>query len=176
MNLYCQELRERFRRHSVRLTRQRAAIYAALTSSTSHPTVDDLYRIVKREHPMMSRNTVYYTVGVLRQAGLVREVNVGHDAARFDGNATVHHHLICVRCRQIEDVMDEGLNQLDVSSEQAKGFRILGHRVEFHGYCKDCQRSNFRVASRSGTHSKRSCTQGGHHGQQFKGHEESRES
>jgi Fur family peroxide stress response transcriptional regulator len=149
MKLSSEELRARFRRHSVRLTRQRAAIYTALTSTTSHPTVDDLYQTVKRQHPIMSRNTVYYTVGVLRQAGLVREVNVGHDVARFDGNITLHHHLICVGCRQIEDVMDEELNQLDVSSGQANGFRILGHRVEFHGYCTACQRNKLDV-SRNG--------------------------
>ena len=47
----------------------------------------------------MSRNTVYYTLGILRQAGLVQEVNVGHEVARFDGNVTVHHHLICMGCQ-----------------------------------------------------------------------------
>lgn len=134
-----EELETRFRRHAVRLTRQRAAIYRALAGTTSHPTADDLFRAVKRQYPMISRNTVYYTLGVLRQAGLVQEVNVGHEVARFDGNVTVHHHLICLACRQIVDVIDEGLNRLAVSSEQVSGFRILSHRVEFHGYCADCQ-------------------------------------
>lgn len=150
MKLNSEELEARFRRHAVRLTRQRAAIYTALVSTTSHPTADDLYRTVKRHHPMISRNTVYYTLGVLREAGLVQEVNVGHEVARFDGNVTVHHHLICVGCRQIVDVMDEGLNRLAVSSEQASGFRILGHRVEFHGYCPACQRAKLDVQERIG--------------------------
>ena len=75
LDLNSEELLARFRQHSVRLTRQRAAIYMALTGTTSHPTVDDLYQTVRRQHPMMSRNTVYYTVGVLRQAGLVRGSN-----------------------------------------------------------------------------------------------------
>lgn len=150
MKLNSEELRARFRRHAVRLTRQRAAIYTALTNTTSHPTVDHLYQTVKRQHPMMSRNTVYYTLGVLRQAGLVREVNVGHDVARFDGNVTAHHHLICMGCRRVEDVVDEGLNHLVLSGRQARRFRILGHLVEFHGYCTDCQRTKFEGSSRSG--------------------------
>jgi Fur family peroxide stress response transcriptional regulator len=150
MKLNSEELEARFRRHAVRLTRQRAAIYTALAGTTSHPTADDLYRTVKRHHPMISRNTVYYTLGVLRQAGLVQEVNVGHEVARFDGNVTVHHHLICVDCRQIVDVMDEGLNRLAVSREQASGFRILGHRVEFHGYCAGCQRAKIDGPQRIG--------------------------
>ncbi|MBA2487678.1 MAG: transcriptional repressor [Nitrospira sp.] len=139
MRLNLEELYTRFRRHAVRLTRQRAAIYTALAETTSHPTADDLYQAVKRQHPMISRNTVYYTLGVLRHAGLVQEVNVGHEVARYDGNVMEHHHLICLGCRQIVDIMDEALNELAVSDRQTKGFHILGHRVEFHGYCAGCQ-------------------------------------
>ena len=86
MKLTSQEIYTRFRQRALRVTRQRAAIYAALTGTASHPTADELYRTVRRQYPMMSLNTIYYTLGVLRQAGLVREVNVGHDVARFDGN------------------------------------------------------------------------------------------
>jgi Fur family peroxide stress response transcriptional regulator len=139
MRLDPQEIHARFRRHALRLTRQRAAIYTALAETTSHPTADDLYRTVKRQHPSISRNTVYYTLGVLQQASLVQEVNVGHEVARFDANVAVHHHLICLGCRRILDVMDEALNQIAVSDGQAKGFHILGHRIEFHGYCAGCQ-------------------------------------
>ena len=150
MKLNHEELQARFRRHAVRLTRQRAAIYTALADTTSHPTADDLYQTVKRQQPMISRNTVYYTLGILQQAGLVQEVNVGHEVARFDGNVTVHHHLICLGCRRIVDVMDEALNQLAVSNGQARGFRILSHRVEFHGYCARCQRATLDVPQHSG--------------------------
>src|SRR5574340_734294 len=139
MKLNASETHARFRRHAVRVTHQRMAIYRALAETTSHPTADDLYKTVQRHHPRMSRNTVYYTLGVLRQAGLVQEVNVGHEVARFDANVTLHHHLICWGCRRIVEVMDDALNQLAVSDEQAKGFHILGHRVEFHGYCADCR-------------------------------------
>lgn len=131
MKLNSQEIEARFRRHAVRVTRQRAAIYAALAETTSHPTAEDLYRTVKREHPMMSRNTVYYTLGVLRQAGLVQEVNVGHEVARFDGNVTVHHHLICLGCGQIVDVMDDGLNHLAIPSRQAGDFMYSGIEWSF---------------------------------------------
>ena len=138
MKLNPQEIQARFRRHAVRVTRQRAAIYAALAETTSHPTADDLYRQVKRQQPMMSRNTIYYTLGVLRKAGLVQEVNVGHQVARFDGNVTMHHHLICLGCGQIMDLTDERLNRLDISDRPERGFHVLGHRVEFHGYCSRC--------------------------------------
>jgi Fur family peroxide stress response transcriptional regulator len=150
MTLDPQDIQTRFRRHAVRVTRQRAAIYAALAGTTSHPTAEDLYRLVKRQQPMISRNTVYYTLGVLRKAGLVQEVNVGHAVARFDGNVSMHHHLICLGCSQIMDVMDEGLNRLDLSNGQAKGFHVVGHRVEFHGYCASCRQTQHDAPPRRG--------------------------
>ncbi|MDR4478338.1 MAG: transcriptional repressor [Nitrospira sp.] len=150
MKLSPWEIEARFRRHAVRLTRQRVAIYAALVNDASHPTADELYRTVKRQHPMMSRNTVYCTLGALRQAGLVQEVNVGHEVARFDGNVTVHHHLICRVCGRIVDVMDEELNRLAISSRQAEGFHVLGYRIEFYGYCADCQQARPDVLEHCG--------------------------
>ena len=144
MNPTSDTIRERFRHHRVRLTPQRAAIYGALAGSVSHPTADDLYRMVKRRHPMISRNTVYYTLGVLRRTGLVREVNIGHEGARFDANMSLHHHLVCLGCCQIQDVTDETLDRLTVSHGN---FHVLGHRVEFHGYCAGCR--DKRVAGRS---------------------------
>jgi Fe2+ or Zn2+ uptake regulation protein len=137
-------IRQHFRRHHVRLTPQRAAIYSALAGTASHPTADDLYRVVKRRHPMISRNTVYYTLGVLERNGLVREVHIGHEGARFDANMSLHHHLICLSCRQIQDVTDEALDCLTVSQHD---FQVLGHRVEFHGYCAGCRRKAAERAS-----------------------------
>ncbi len=133
-----EEIHERFRRYHVRITPQRVAIYGALAATTSHPTADDLYRTVKRRRPLMSRNTVYYTLAVLRRAGLVHEVNVGHAVARFDANVALHHHLVCLGCQRIVDVMDTQLDHLGINRRQARGFRVVGHRVEFHGYCAAC--------------------------------------
>lgn len=139
MKITLDEIRRRFRRCGVRLTPQRAAIYRALADTTAHPTAEALYCQVKKQHPMMSQNTVYYTLGTLKASGLVHEVNYWHDRARFDANVDLHHHLICLGCRRIEDVTDEALDRVTVSSRQS-AFQVLRHRVEFHGYCRDCQR------------------------------------
>jgi Fur family peroxide stress response transcriptional regulator len=132
------EIRQRFRECGVRLTPQRMAIYRALANTTSHPTAEELYRTVKRVQPMMSQNTVYYTLGTLREAGLVHEVNYWHDRSRFDANMALHHHLICLGCRKIQDLWDGTLDSLALSAHQGEGFAVTGHRVEFHGYCASC--------------------------------------
>ena len=112
MKLTSEELRRRFRERGLKVTPQRAAIYQALAETSSHPTAEDLYRQVTRLHPMISRNTVYYTLGALQTAGIVREVNYWHDRSRFDANMEIHHHLICLRCRKIQDLTDSSLDQL----------------------------------------------------------------
>jgi Fur family peroxide stress response transcriptional regulator len=140
MKLTMDEIRRRFRERGLKLTPQRVAIYRALADTTTHPTADALYRQVKKQHPMISTNTVYYTLGTLKSAGLVHEVNYWHDRARFDANMDRHHHLICLGCRRIEDLTDDGLDRLTVSARRTSGFQVLGHRVEFHGYCQECRR------------------------------------
>lgn len=143
MKMTHDEIRRRFRARGVRLTPQRAAIYQALVDTTAHPTAEALYREVKKRHPMLSQNTVYYTLGTLKEAGLIHEVNYWHDRARFDANMELHHHLICLGCRRIDDLTDHALNRLTVSMRRTAGFRVLGHRVEFHGYCMECQDRTF---------------------------------
>jgi Fur family peroxide stress response transcriptional regulator len=136
-----EDIRRKFRERGLKVTPQRAAIYLALAETSRHPTAEDLYRAVKRLHPMISQNTVYYTLGTLKTAGLVHEVNYWHDRSRFDANMALHHHVICLGCRKIQDLSDAALDRLTIPARGNAGFQILGHRVEFHGYCADCRRS-----------------------------------
>ncbi|WP_447974597.1 Fur family transcriptional regulator [Nitrospira sp. Kam-Ns4a] len=146
MQLTPEEIRRRFRERGLKVTPQRMAIYRALAASTAHPTAEDLLRQVQREHPMISPNTVYYTLGALREAGLVQEVNYWHDRSRFDANIALHHHLICLGCRKIQDLTDVALDRLAVPRRVRGQFNVIGHRVEFHGYCAACRR---RATSRA---------------------------
>ncbi|MGB0911510.1 MAG: Fur family transcriptional regulator [Nitrospirales bacterium] len=139
MKVLTETIRQRFRDRGLKSTPQRTAIYKALVETTSHPTAEDLYQHVSQDYPMISQNTVYYTLGVLQQARLIREVNVGHDRARYDGNLTPHHHLICNSCQSIVDVMDERLNELSFPDGIPSGFMITDYQVEFRGYCKSCR-------------------------------------
>ncbi len=147
MNLSPDEIKTRFKSRGLKVTPQRAAIYKALAETTSHPTADDLYQQVARDYPMISTNTVYYTLASLKEAGLVKEVNYWHDRARFDANVTPHHHFVCLGCRAIVDIEDPSLNRLKSMARLPKGFRVLRHEVEFYGYCASCQDQHARAAA-----------------------------
>lgn len=145
------DIRSRFKAHGLKVTPQRAAIYQALAESTSHPTADDVYQHVARDFPMISRNTVYYTLSALKTAGLVKEVNYWHDRARFDANVAPHHHLICLGCRSIVDIESHSLNRLAHSREIPSEFQVVHHQVVFYGYCRGCRPSGRTISSN--THS-----------------------
>ena len=151
MNLSLDDIQQKFRGCGLKSTPQRTAIYQALVHSTAHPTAEDLFAEVLPTYPMLSLNTVYYTLGVLRTAGLVQEVNIGHDRARFDANLSPHHHVICLECQTILDVMDPRLNRLTSPSGLPKDFEITSYQVAFRGYCGTCRQSQKpRTTSPSG--------------------------
>lgn len=139
MALSLEEIREHFKGRRLKFTNQRYAIYQALASSSDHPTVEDLYSTVKRSYPTLSMNTVYNTLEVLKDIGIASEISLWHDKARFDANQTPHHHLVCLRCKKIEDLYDDTLDRLALSPKTKHQYRIMGHRVEFHGYCNRCK-------------------------------------
>lgn len=138
MSLTLEQLRKHFQQRGLKFTSQRYAVYQALASSTEHPSVEALYSIVKRSYPTLSMNTVYNTLETLKEIGIASEISLWHDKARFDANQTPHHHLVCLGCKKIEDLFDNTLNALALSPRAKHRYQILGHRVEFHGYCSDC--------------------------------------
>ena len=139
MKISREDIRTRFKSKGLKVTPQRSAIYQALAETTSHPTAEILFTQVKDTFPTISLNTVYYTLSVLCRTGLAKEVNYWHDRARFDANVHPHHHLICVGCRTIQDLKDTELDTIS-SRHIPKNFSVLGHQVEFHGYCATCQK------------------------------------
>ena len=134
-------IRTKFKACGLKVTPQRTAIYKVLAETSSHPTAEILFQQVSQEYPMISLNTVYYTLSTLKDAGLLKEVNYWNDGARFDANIAPHHHLICLRCRTIFDIEDRALNQIQYKAKLHKSFQVLSHQVEFYGCCKSCQKA-----------------------------------
>ena len=133
-------VRRRFREKGLKVTPQRYAIYEMMIHTDSHPTVEEIYQAVQPKFPMLSLNTVYYTVASLREAGLIADVPVQDSAARFDANMDRHHHLVCLGCHKIEDLYNDALDQLRLSARNTNGYLLESHRVEFRGYCSKCRK------------------------------------
>jgi Fe2+ or Zn2+ uptake regulation protein len=120
----------------LRSTPQRYAVMAFLIKQAGHPTAAEIFEAVNRLDPRSSRATIYNNLRDLVQAGLVREVAVEGRAARFDAKGMRHHHFICDRCGNVED-----LDWYDVPMPEATslGKRVLREcELIFRGLCKKC--------------------------------------
>jgi Fur family peroxide stress response transcriptional regulator len=132
-----------FRRHcterGLALTPQRLAIYQALAGDDSHPSAEEVYRQVKPSLLSLSLGTVYRTLELFEEHGLIARVQVTGNQARFDANQDAHSHLVCVRCHRVIDVHDPQLMPAPVQERLPDGFRVLAHRVHVMGICPSCQ-------------------------------------
>jgi len=120
----------------LRCTPQRYAVMAFLMECHGHPTAAEIYEGVNRADPRSSRATTYNNLRDLVQAGLVREVAVEGRSARFDAKGMRHHHFICDRCGNVEDV-----KWFDVPRPASRtlGKRILREcELIFRGLCVKC--------------------------------------
>jgi Fur family transcriptional regulator, peroxide stress response regulator len=120
----------------LRCTPQRYAVMKFLMEQTSHPTAAAIFEAVNRLDPRSSRATTYNNLRDLVQAGLVREVAVEGRAARFDAKGIRHHHFICDRCGNVED-----MEWYDVPrpASVSLGKRILREcELIFRGLCTKC--------------------------------------
>ena len=120
----------------LRITPQRHAVMTFLLKQEGHPTAAEIFAAVNRFDPRSSRATIYNNLRDLVQAGLVREVAVEGRAARFDAKETPHHHFICDRCGNVED-MD--WYEVPRPVPASLGKRVLrGWELIFRGVCIKC--------------------------------------
>ena len=120
----------------LRCTPQRYAVMAFLMEQNRHPTALEIFEGVNRLDPRSSRATTYNNLRDLVQAGLVREVAVEGRAARFDAKGMRHHHFICDRCGNVEDIEWYGVPR---PASGSLGKRILREcELIFRGLCAKC--------------------------------------
>jgi len=123
-------------------SKQQKAILAVLRETTCHPSADWIYEEVRKEIPNISLGTVYRNLNVLKENGIILELRLAGASSRYDANCEDHYHFRCIRCGRISDV-DEPVNYaLEEMVAGNTDFKILGHRLEFYGFCPDCGRYN----------------------------------
>jgi len=127
----------------VRLTRQRKLLLDLIDNSGLHLDADTLYQMAHVKDPKLNRVTVYRTLKLLKESGLVDELDLAH----FDGEKHYyetrlkqeHAHIICLRCGRVEELFGEQLQALRREVQTQFGFEIAFARTEVGGYCSHCQ-------------------------------------
>ena len=117
-----------------RTTQQRELVFGALMR-LYHPTAEEVYCLLQKEHPTVGRATVFRNLAVLTQEGRVTRLHLEEDVARYDANPNGHYHFLCRSCAKIIDLPQTQRLTLPKSDE----FVIEAQSIHFYGLCRTCQ-------------------------------------
>ena len=125
----------------LKFTEQRKKVAESIFSLHNHFTVDDLYEHLKRDQ-RISRATIYRTLGLLVENGLVAERDFGDGLKHFEHvfGHEAHNHLICTVCGKIEEFGDEAIKKIVEKATGRRSFRVSKHALNVYGVCRPCAR------------------------------------
>ena len=122
-----------------KITPQRMAVVRILSHSQGHPSVEIIHGRLKDDFPTMSLATVYRNVMLIKSLGEALELGFADGSNRYDGNKPYPHpHVVCVKCKKIIDPNLASLTDMTREVSAETGFKILNHRLDFFGICREC--------------------------------------
>jgi Fur family peroxide stress response transcriptional regulator len=134
----------KFHEKGYKATPQRLAICEYILSSKTHPTTDIVYEELKSKYPTLSLATVYQTLHLLADIGLLQELKLNDRTSRYDPKTSLHVNIICKNCGMIEDYEAEDMEKLWSKVVVGLGFETIGQRIDVYRYCDQCKGSKIR--------------------------------
>ena len=135
------KLRDHLRAKGLKFTPERRLVLREVFSIHRHFEVDDLFVRMRRRDRRISRSTIYRTLKLLVECGLLREVLFGERHSHYEHvlGHKHHDHLLCLRCGRVIEFSNDSIESLQERVCQEHQFRALGHRLQITGYCWKCQ-------------------------------------
>jgi Fur family peroxide stress response transcriptional regulator len=118
---------------------QRIKIFEYLMHSKEHPHVDEIYRALINEIPTLSKTTVYNTLNLFIEKGIIHMITIDGTEVRYDADLTTHGHFRCEHCGRVYDFNAE---LSEVETDLSNGFIINQKDLYFRGICPICQKKN----------------------------------
>lgn len=126
------------RQKGLKLTHQRLEIYRELLHFANHPTAETIYNRVRRHIPTISLDTVYRTLALLEEAGMIVRIQSPESHARFETDSAPHHHLLCKKCQQITDFTWHAFDTMPPPPALQTWGEISRKNIVVEGVCNDC--------------------------------------
>jgi len=119
---------------NMRMTEQRRVIARVLSSATDHPDVEELHRRAHAVDPHISIATVYRTVRLFEEAGIIDRLDFRDGRSRYEEHTDDHHdHLIDMKTGKVVEFVDEEIEALQVAIAKKLGYKLVDHRLELYG-------------------------------------------
>jgi Fe2+ or Zn2+ uptake regulation protein len=135
----------RLRDRGQRVTAQRVVLYRVLRELGRHATAEEVLHAASERLPQLSLPTVYATLDLLGELGLVRRIAAHAGAVMYDPRPEEHAHAVCRRCGSVAD-LDGGVDTAPAAAARAAGFAPDGMDVAVYGLCERCYSSRWTVS------------------------------
>ena len=143
MESVMKEITAKLRQRGYKLTPQRRTMLKLITTSQKHLTPAAIYERLQQEHPGIGLVTIYRTLGILAELGVICEINTESSSRSYLIRRVPehHHHLICSACGAVTDFTTCDLKRLEQRLSRKTGFKIDDHFLKFTGRCQKCQKT-----------------------------------
>ena len=139
IHLDTQDLIKIFRENRLKVTAQRLVICDLIFSRKDHPTAEQIYQNVKNKYPMISLGTIYKTLHLLKELGLIQELGFNEGSIRYDPDMELHINMICSECGKIHDYKCDKVKEMwNVIISDLK-VKPKGQRIDIYYECEDCK-------------------------------------
>jgi Fe2+ or Zn2+ uptake regulation protein len=138
MRLTHEQFRELASKHGLAVTHQRQVVFEAVIAADGHHSPEAIYAAVRRKIPSISLATVYNNLRLFIDCGLLREVTPHASTLRVDGNLKPHHHLVCSRCKSVQDITGDFVDFRRLARQVPGGFDLTQPLIEVFGLCARC--------------------------------------
>ena len=128
------KIEDKCEQKGVRLTEQRRLIAKVMSQSSDHPDVDELHKRVSKIDEKVSIATVYRTVKLFEELGIIEKHDFKGGKARYEQSPDIHHdHLIDVNTGEIVEFVNEEIEKLQIKVAEKLGYKLVDHRLELYG-------------------------------------------
>lgn len=147
MSITCEkEMKELLKQSGYRFTGQRSAVLDVIVKHGDyHLSTDEIYNYVRESNPEIGIATVYRTLIILENIGIVMKLDLDDGLSRYEltreNEYHRHHHLICRKCGSVSEVEEDLLESLEDQILQKNNFLVQDHRVKFYGLCGRCRKT-----------------------------------
>jgi Fe2+ or Zn2+ uptake regulation protein len=130
----------RLRMAGIRITPQRRLILDILARTEEHLDAHGIYERGRRQEPRLSLSTVYRTLGLLKETGVVHELHLDSEHHHYELESKEKHaHLVCLGCGQVIEVDSTAFAEAALAVGAVHGFEVSSSEIELSGYCADCR-------------------------------------
>lgn len=143
MNKELDDLKAHLRARRLKATRTRQLIFAEIVSTRDfHPNAYEIFRRLGKKGHKISLATIYRTLRLLVESGLVSQVDLGEDHSHYEpeGSKTGHGHLICLSCGTVKEFAEAKIQRTIGRIGKANGFELDKFSIQVFGYCRKCKK------------------------------------